>query len=299
MRPTFILLFLCLLALLTGCINEPVKSYLPDVPRMPRVPLVYHIDVQQGNVVTQEMIAQLEKGMDKKRVQLIMGTPLIIDVFHPNRWDYYYSMSENGAVPESRRISLIFEGENLARIVGDTKTASGPLVVEKHHDTTVSVPKSEARTLVGKISNIDLGFGKDKKKKKKEDVIDESVIGEEKKDLRDLTGGEEKDEGLTREKSKGREEEAIGEGEGEKKGRAESEEGEEKGQAADKGKGDAEKSEEEILAEKEAIRVPKEKRVEEKGIFKRLMEKIGIGENEKASDYDPGKVKYKDPSAAE
>ena len=56
-----------------------------------KIPGVYRIDIQQGNDVTQDMVNKLEAGMSKSQVAYIMGTPLLIDTFHPNRWDYIYS----------------------------------------------------------------------------------------------------------------------------------------------------------------------------------------------------------------
>src|SRR5690606_17744119 len=55
-------------------------------------PGVYKIDIQQGNVVTQDMINQLRPGMTRRQVRFIMGNPMITDTFHPNRWDYLYSI---------------------------------------------------------------------------------------------------------------------------------------------------------------------------------------------------------------
>ena len=50
----------------------------------------YKIDVQQGNVLTQEMVAQLKPGQTRDQVRFILGTPLITDIFHQQRWDYVY-----------------------------------------------------------------------------------------------------------------------------------------------------------------------------------------------------------------
>ena len=59
-------------------------------------PGVYKIDIQQGNVVTQDMIDQLKPGMTRRQVRFIMGNPLITDTFHANRWDYLYSIQPGG-----------------------------------------------------------------------------------------------------------------------------------------------------------------------------------------------------------
>lgn len=79
----------------------------------------YKLDVQQGNVVTSKMLLQLRPGMTKSQVRFIMGTPLIQDSFHGNRWDYVYQMREGGKVTEQRRVILDFENELLKTVRGD------------------------------------------------------------------------------------------------------------------------------------------------------------------------------------
>ncbi len=78
---------------------------------------VHKIDVQQGNVITQEMLETLTPGMDKRRVQLAIGSPLIRDPFHPDRWDYVYSFKAGMRKAEqSAHIVLYFDGDTLSRI---------------------------------------------------------------------------------------------------------------------------------------------------------------------------------------
>jgi len=78
---------------------------------------VHKIDIQQGNVITQEMVETLTPGMDKRRVRLAIGSPMIQDPFHPNRWDYVYSfkagMRDAG---QSAHIVLYFDGDTLSKI---------------------------------------------------------------------------------------------------------------------------------------------------------------------------------------
>lgn len=50
----------------------------------------FRIDIRQGNLVTQEMAAQLKAGMTRDQVRFVLGTPMLSDVFHPDRWDYLY-----------------------------------------------------------------------------------------------------------------------------------------------------------------------------------------------------------------
>lgn len=84
------------------------------------LPGVYKIDIQQGNVVTQDMIDQLRPGMTRQQVRFIMGSPLIQDAFHPNRWDYLYSLQAAGGQRKQERVSLVFNGDNqLSSLAGD------------------------------------------------------------------------------------------------------------------------------------------------------------------------------------
>lgn len=81
-------------------------------------PGVYKIDVEQGNIVTPEMVEQLKPGMTRRQVRFVMGTPLIEDTFNENRWDYRY-LNRNGAktLAESQ-LTVVFEGDALIRVEG-------------------------------------------------------------------------------------------------------------------------------------------------------------------------------------
>lgn len=91
----------------TGC------SYLPSLPS------VYKIDIQQGNVITQDMIDQLRPGLTKRQVQYVMGTPLIEDTFNQSRWDYVYSLQPGGEARQQESISLFFKDDLLTHFEGD------------------------------------------------------------------------------------------------------------------------------------------------------------------------------------
>jgi outer membrane protein assembly factor BamE len=86
----------------------------------------YRIEIQQGNFVTQEMVAQLKPGLTRDQVRYVMGTPLVSDIFHEERWDYVFvRQRENSRDVEYRRIAVFFEGGKLKRVDGDV-VASGP-----------------------------------------------------------------------------------------------------------------------------------------------------------------------------
>ena len=147
---------LTLILLLAGCSSYERPSLpnlsLPD-PTYAKLPFVHRIDIQQGNVVTQEMIAQLELGMDKKKVLYVMGTPVIRDTFNAHRWDYLYTFEPEGDGVERRQVTLIFENDVLASIEGDVKPAMGRLVVDTRQDTTVEVPGVHKKGMLSKIKD--------------------------------------------------------------------------------------------------------------------------------------------------
>ena len=102
-----------LLVLLAGCQHVPMLPGLTP----------YRIDIQQGNYVTQDMVAKLKPGMTKSQVRFALGTPLVVDPFHADRWDYVYVLQKRGKVVEQRRIVVVFQDEKLARIDGDVVPA--------------------------------------------------------------------------------------------------------------------------------------------------------------------------------
>jgi outer membrane protein assembly factor BamE len=93
---------------------------------VPRFFNEYKIDIQQGNVLSQEMVAQLKPGQTRDQVRFLLGTPMIADVFHQQRWDYVYRFL-NGATGQvqSRRFSVYFDQAGLlTRVDGDVAEAS-------------------------------------------------------------------------------------------------------------------------------------------------------------------------------
>lgn len=81
--------------------------------------LVYKQDIQQGNVLEADKVGQLERGMNKRQVTLLLGTPSIDSPFHADRWDYVSTYAKRGGEANIRQLTLRFEGNNLASIAGD------------------------------------------------------------------------------------------------------------------------------------------------------------------------------------
>jgi outer membrane protein assembly factor BamE len=95
-----------------------------SVPRIPGV-TPYKMEIQQGNYISQEMVALLKPGMSKDQVRFILGTPLLTDIFHADRWDYlYWREPPNSRERETRRLALYFEEGRLARVDGDVASSA-------------------------------------------------------------------------------------------------------------------------------------------------------------------------------
>jgi outer membrane protein assembly factor BamE len=79
----------------------------------------HKIDIQQGNYVDQAMVAKLKVQMTRSQVRFILGTPLIADIFHQNRWDYVYLTGKANDVNARHKITVIFDGDKLQHVEGD------------------------------------------------------------------------------------------------------------------------------------------------------------------------------------
>ncbi len=84
----------------------------------------YRIEVQQGNLVTQDMLDRLRPGMSPSQVRFVLGTPLIVDPFHKERWDYVYRLEKGGKVIEQRHIAVLFENDKFKGLEGDVRPAA-------------------------------------------------------------------------------------------------------------------------------------------------------------------------------
>lgn len=121
------LLAICgLISLVTGC------AYF-------KFPGVHKYDIQQGNIITQEMIDQLKPGMTRRQVRYVLGSPMVQDSFDNNRWDYYYRINKaNGDIKEERLI-IHFNGDTLSHFEGDFK----PSPLEADRPSTEQTDQSE------------------------------------------------------------------------------------------------------------------------------------------------------------
>jgi outer membrane protein assembly factor BamE len=116
---------------LTACMTTP-SSTIPTVKttteasgvqRTENPPFLgilspYRPDVQQGNFVSQEMMAQLKEGMTHEQVRFLMGTPLLTDIFHADRWDYVFRLQKGNGEILSSRVTVFFKDDRVARFEG-------------------------------------------------------------------------------------------------------------------------------------------------------------------------------------
>lgn len=79
----------------------------------------YKSDIVQGNVVTREQMALVKPGMARGQVRDILGTALLVSVFHADRWDYVFTLNRQGIPPQARKVTLFFKGDVLDRVEAD------------------------------------------------------------------------------------------------------------------------------------------------------------------------------------
>ncbi|MBI4809320.1 MAG: outer membrane protein assembly factor BamE [Nitrosomonadales bacterium] len=107
--------------LLASCSNAQLPTFTP-----------YKVEIRQGNLITQDMRAKIKLGMTQSQVKAALGAPLISDPYHPNRWDYIYSLEQQGKVVENQRLTLYFKNDKLSRIDDATPLKpAGPDTQEK------------------------------------------------------------------------------------------------------------------------------------------------------------------------
>jgi outer membrane protein assembly factor BamE len=110
------------------------------------VPEVYKLTVQQGNIVTQDMLDELKEGMNQRQVAYIMGTPLIKSPFQQDRWDYLYTLERRDEVVKSYQVTVYFTDEIYTHYEGEVpndKIDEGQQEVleEKKENTLLKIPE--------------------------------------------------------------------------------------------------------------------------------------------------------------
>jgi outer membrane protein assembly factor BamE len=132
-QTTKIIAGLLLVSLLASC----------SFPKL-KLPRVYKLSVQQGNVITQEMVDKLKPGMTRSQVAYIMGEPILRNTFNDTRWDYVYAISIPGYFEQDMRMSLFFDEEALSYFTGDLSPTTSEDSEEAAEDEAVEVTVEEA-----------------------------------------------------------------------------------------------------------------------------------------------------------
>ncbi len=123
----------------TLLLSLPFLAACSSAPNVTSVLSPYRIDVRQGNYVTQDMVARLKPGMSRDQVRFALGTPLVADMFHANRWDYVYRFEPGRGEVQLRRLVVFFEDNKLVRVGGD--------VVAETESAAAATPASAARVV--------------------------------------------------------------------------------------------------------------------------------------------------------
>jgi outer membrane protein assembly factor BamE len=119
-------------ALLAGCssLQSSDENFLGVVTP-------YKIEIVQGNVVTREQAALIRPGMSRSQVRDVLGSPLLTDIFHADRWDYVFTIKRQGAAPQQRRIVARWDGEQLKSL-----DAGGELPSEREFVASIDTFKT-------------------------------------------------------------------------------------------------------------------------------------------------------------
>lgn len=135
--PKTLRIILALFCTLIGACSQRAARWIPEP---------YKLDIPQGNVINQQSINQLRPGMSRQEVRSILGTPVVNDLFHPNRWDYLYVTGQAGKANPPKRVTLTFENDRLTGLTGDFRPGdpAGPSLADE--EVTVDVPKRDLST---------------------------------------------------------------------------------------------------------------------------------------------------------
>ncbi len=157
MRKLLIKLTIIASLVLTGCstaeyLGNTSGSVAPSVLPVDKLPGIYRIPIQQGNLITQEMVNELRPGMTKQQVRYLLGTPLLIDTFNEDRWEYLYTNRPGsrraGAPTEQQRLELLFDNGRLMKITGDLYPqgeAMAKITKDKNRERTLVIPPDAPR----------------------------------------------------------------------------------------------------------------------------------------------------------
>ncbi len=136
-HPTLVLCSLLVAALLTGCESlQRTDSLFGFITP-------YRIDIVQGNAVTQEQAEKIKPGLTRLQVRDVLGTPLMADPFHANRWDYIFTLRRPGAEAQRRSVVVFFEGDVVKSIEAPPLPSEREFVASISRFKDIRAPKLE------------------------------------------------------------------------------------------------------------------------------------------------------------
>lgn len=130
-RPLLVLASLAAALALGGC-STPLR----DADSLFGLITPYRFEVVQGNVVTKEQLERVRIGMPRRQVRELLGSPMLTDIFHADRWDYVFTIRRQGAEPQRRSIVLGFEGDRLVKVDAEDLPSEHEFVasISRHRD---------------------------------------------------------------------------------------------------------------------------------------------------------------------
>lgn len=184
MRYRHLIFFLTFIFLTACSVKSPIDYFEAKI---------YKLDVQQGNIITAEMLIGLKPGMTRAQVKYVLGTPLIQDSFHENRWDYIYKMIKDERLIEERHVVVRFADDELVDVKGDIIQSNDILIGAETERQSKVITLSEADYAEQKKDKNSLlsrlKFWEDETDQKTEEAtikISKEELEEEKKDSKSL-----------------------------------------------------------------------------------------------------------------
>lgn len=184
MRYRHLIFFLTFIFLTACSVKSPIDYFEAKI---------YKLDVQQGNIITAEMLIGLKPGMTRAQVKYVLGTPLIQDSFHENRWDYIYKMIKDDRLIEERHVVVRFADDELVDVKGDIIQSNDILIGAETERQSKVITLSEADYAEQKKDKNSLlsrlKFWEDETDQKTEEAtikISKEELEEEKKDSKSL-----------------------------------------------------------------------------------------------------------------
>lgn len=134
-----LLLPLLVTAVLPACSSIDPVAWIPS----------HKLVIYQGNEVTQDMVDRLQPGMSRQQVRAILGTPLLNDPFHANRWDYNYTVTRDNQIEEQRNLAVYFDNDVFTRVEGTALPAAKPaqIIPVAPGQTGIPVPTPDQRAI--------------------------------------------------------------------------------------------------------------------------------------------------------